>query len=323
MKRQELDKLIQGGQPPHAVMLYGDSHFLIERYVRLLSAKEDANILSLYHGEYNFNSAKAHLSQGSLFGGQNVLIIKNEKKVPKKELDALLELCKKSPDNIFIYAYYGPDFKKPATAAFTAKSGGVAIRLFAPFLGEAKAILMQEAASMGIQLDQHAAYHLLEVHNNDLGLACNELTKFQIFDKPIGAKEIDNLVFGMGEVKIDQLIHKILKKEDYFDDLQRVLESGEDEIRILTAVSGFVTQLYLFYAYIKLHGAANSIDILGFKLPPAVEKDRTQLCIRFKQQSYTSMLNLLMDSELKMKSSGAVDKNAILLSSLMKLQRIM
>ncbi len=323
MKRQELDKLIQDGRPPQAIMLYGDSHFLSDRYVRLLSTKEDANLLSLYHGEYDFNSAKAHLSQGSLFGGQNILIIKSEKKVPKKELDILLELCKKSPDNIFIYAYYGPDFKKPTTAAFTAKSGGVAIRFFTPYPGEAKAILMQEAASLGVQLDQHAAFHLLEIQNNDLGLACNELTKFQIFNKPIGSKEIDALVFGMGEVKVDQLIHKILKKEDYFNDLQRVLESGEDEIRILTSISGFVTQLYLFYAYIKLHGAANSIDILGFRLPPAIEKERTQLCIRFKQRTYTDMINLLMDAELTMKSSGTPDKNAILLSTLMKLQRIM
>ena len=323
MKRQELDRLIQDSRPPRAIMLYGDSHFLIDRYVRLLSTKEDANILSLYHGEYNFNNATAHLSQGSLFGGQNILIIKNEKKVPKKELDALLELCKKSPDNTFIYAYYGTDFKKLSTAAFTAKSGGVAVRFFTPYPGEAKTLLLQEAAAIGVQLDQHAAYHLLEIQNNDLALACNELAKFQVFNRPIGSKEIDDLVYGMGEVKIDRLIHKILKKEEYYDDLQRYLESGEDEIRILTSISSFVTQLYLFYAYIKLHGAANSIDILGFKLPPQIEKDRTQLCIRFKQQTYTRLLELLLDAELAMKSSGSPDKNAVLLTTLMRMQRLL
>ena len=323
MKRQELEKLINEGRAPNAVMLFGESHFLIDRFVRMLSSIPDANILNLYHNEYNFNSAKAHLSQGSLFGDRNILIIKNEKKVPKKDLDTLLEFCKKNPDNIFIYAYYGSDFKKSSTAAFSAKSGGVAIRLFAPFFNEAKSILLQEAARMGIRMDQNAAYHLLDTQNNDLGLAYNELNKLQILDRPITSKEIDDLVFGMAEVKVDQLINKLLKKEEFRDDLQRILESGEDEIRIITALSSFVTQLYLFYAYIKIHGAANSIDILGFKLPPFVEKERTQLCIRFKQQTYTAMLNLLLDAELEMKSAGSVDKNAILIATLIHLQRLL
>ncbi len=322
MKRQELDALIQSGKPPNAVMFYGDSHFLIDRYTRLIANVEDANTLSMYHNEYDFAAAKAHLSQASLFGGQNVLVIKSEKKVPKKDLDALLAFCQKNPDNVFIYAYYGTDFKKPTTAAFSAKSGGVAIRFFTPFAGEAKNIIMQEATSMRIQLDQHAAFHLLELQNQDLALACNELQKFTIFDRPVSIKDIDALVHGMGEVKIDQLVHRVLRKEDFLTDLQRVLESGEDEIRILTSISTFVTQLYLFYAYIKLHGAANSIEILGYRLPPSVEKERTQLCIRFKQATYTQMLTLLMQSELKMKSSGALDKNALLISTLIRLQNL-
>jgi DNA polymerase-3 subunit delta len=323
MKRQDLDRLIQSGTPPRTIMLYGDSHFLIDRYTRQLGAYQDANLLSLYHGEYDFSQAKAHLSQGSLFGGQNVLIIKSEKKVPKKDLDTLIALSEKNPDNVLIYAYYGTDFKKTTTAAFTPKSGGVAIRFFTPYAGEAKNILMQEAGALKIQLDQHAAFHLLELHNHDLALSCNELEKLQIFQRPVGIKEIDALVHGMGEVKIDQLIQRVLRKEEFLDDLQRVLESGEDEIRILTAISGFVTQLYLFYVYIKLHGSANSAEILGFRLPPSVEKERTQLCIRFKQHTYTQMLALLMESELKMKSSGTPEKNALLIASLIQLQNLL
>lgn len=321
MKRHELDKLINEGRPPNALMLFGDSHFLIERYTTLLLDLDDANILSLYYDEYNFNNAKTHLSQGSLFGDRNILLVKSEKKIPKKELDILVQLCKKNPDNIFVYAYFGTDFKKSATAAFNAKSGGTALRLFPPFFNEAKTILLQEAGRMGIQMDQNAAYHLLDIQNNDLSLAYNELSKFQILNRPITVKEVDDLVFGLAEIKVDKLISKLLKKEEFREDLQHLLESGEDEIRIITALGTFVTQLYLFYIYIKIHGIANSAEILGYKLPAPIEKERTQLCIRFKQQDYTDMLNLLLDAELKMKSSGAVDKHAILLSTLLHLQR--
>ena len=322
MKRQELDKALKQGAPlPNAMMFYGESHFLIDRYIKQIGTLPDANVLSLYHDEYDFTAAKSHLSQGSLFGDRNVLIVKNEKKVPKKELDTLLELCCKNPDNLFLYGYYGSDFKT-SQKAFDKQSGGDAVRLFNPFFGEAKSIIMQEAAALGVRLDESAAFHLLNVQNNDLSLACNELEKLRVLDKPIGVKEIDELVFGLAEVKVDQLIDRLLQKQDFRPDLQQLLESGEDEIRILTSLSNFITQLYLFYVYIKLHGTANSAEILGYRLPPQIQEQRTKLCIRFKQPAYTAMLNLLLDAELKMKSSGAVDKNAILLSTLLRLQTL-
>ena len=105
MKRHELDQAIRNHSISHAVMLYGESHFLIERYTKVLMQIDGANILSLYHDEYQKDLAKAHLSQGSLFGGENVLLIKSEKKLPKADLDILISLCQKNPDNYFIYAY--------------------------------------------------------------------------------------------------------------------------------------------------------------------------------------------------------------------------
>ena len=79
MKRPDLDKAIEQGSLPNAVMLFGESHFLIDRYIKRIADVPDANVLSFYHDEYDFESAKTHLSQGSLFGGRNVLIVKNEK----------------------------------------------------------------------------------------------------------------------------------------------------------------------------------------------------------------------------------------------------
>jgi len=319
MYRKELDNLIRSGQSIPAIMLYGESHFLIDHYIKIFSDIEGANVLSLYHDEYLFSAAKAHLSQGSLFGDQNLLIIKNEKKVPKKELDILLEFIKKNPDNRFIYAYYGSDMKTSAKA-FNKKSGGIEVRMFTPYESEAKAMLLQEAQRQGIQLDSYSASHLIESQNGDLALAFNELSKLAILNRPISSKDIDTLVYGVGEVKIDQFINHLLAKKDFREELQHVLESGVDEIRIVTAISSFLTQLYLFYAHIKIHGMADSRAILGYKLPRNIEQERAQQSIRFKQHQYNSMMNLLLDNELKMKSSGKMDKSALLLATLIKLQ---
>ena len=321
MYRKELDNLIRSGAKIPAIMLYGDSHFLIDHYIKIFSDIPDANVLSLYHDEYDFASAKAHLSQGSLFGGENLLIIKNEKKVPKRELDILLEQVKKNPDNTLIYAYYGTDMKTSAKA-FNKKSGGIEVRMFPPFASEAKTMLIQEAQRQGVPLDGYSATHLIDSQNGDLGLAFNELGKLKILGRAITTKDIDTLVYGVGEVKMDQFINHVLAKKEFKEELQHIMESGEDEIRIITSLSAHVSQLYLFYANIKINGVADSRAILGYKLPKNIENERAQQSIRLKQAQYDDILNLLLENELKMKSSGGMDKGALLLATLIKLQSL-
>ena len=86
MYKNELDKHIQNNSISNNFVFFGESSFLIELYTKTLSNIADASIIKYYYDEYNFNSAKAHLSQASLFGDKNVLIIKSEKKFQKKNL---------------------------------------------------------------------------------------------------------------------------------------------------------------------------------------------------------------------------------------------
>ncbi len=320
MNRQELDRHLQNNSAPRAMALFGESHFLIDRYAAKLAKIEGASVLSLYHDEYDFNTAKAHLSQGSLFGDQNLLIVKHEKKLPKAELDTLIELVGKNEDNTFIYCYMGEDVKGADTAFKGSHAGSV--RFFNPYANEARAIILQEAKEIGLHLDSQAAFHLLEMQNNDLSLACNELSKLFILNKTITMKEIDEHVFGLSEIKIDHFITQVIEKREFLPSLQHLLESGEDEIRLLTGISAFLTQLYLFNSAIKIHGVADSALVLGYKLPGFIEKERAALSIKITPDAYKKGLNLLLDTELKMKSVGSPDQEALLLSSLLKLQSL-
>jgi DNA polymerase-3 subunit delta len=197
------------------------------------------------------------------------------------------------------------------------------VRFFHPFAQEARALLLYEAQNAGIQLDNQAAFHLLDTHNNDLALACNELSKLAILNKPITMKEIDEHVYGLSEIKLDHFIAQVIEKKEFLPSLRHLLESGENEIQILTAISGFLTQLYLFNVSIKLHGIADSALVLGYKLPGFIEKERASLSIKISPNSYKKGINLLLDTELKMKSSGSPDQEALLLSALLKLQNIL
>lgn len=320
MYKKEFDQHIAKNSFSNAIILFGESHFFIDRYAKILSDMEDASKLNMYHDEYNFATAFAHMSQGSLFGDANLLLIKTEKKVPKADLDKLVEVCQKNPTNRFIYAYYGSDYKT-CDKAFGAKAGGMSVRFFDPTHGESIAFISQEAQSLGIKMEKYTINHLLQAQNNDLSLAASELEKLKLFDKELTTKDIDELVYGLAHVTVEQLINKILMKHDFKESLEKILEGGEDEIRIITALTAFITQLYLFNIYIRVNGAPNSMEILGYNLPQFILNEKATFSLKFKPSVYKNMLDLLLSSELKLKSSS-IDRESILFSTLIRLQKI-
>jgi len=324
IKKQDFERLLGQGKIPRAMMFFGESDFMIDYHAKKLcnlwGAEDD--IFTLYHQDYNFSDAKAHISQGSLFGGNNVLLIKNDKKVPKKELDELIAYVGKSPSNFLIYCYYGSDYKT-SNKAFSPKLGADSIRFFNPYFNEAKNIIRNESKALNLQINEDAITHLLLSQNSDLSLACNELEKLSILQAPIHTKEINEHVYPLAEVKLDEMILAILEKKDFRSNLHRLLETGENEIQIITALSNFITQLFLFHTYIKVNGAASSAAVLGYKLPAFIEKQRAELSIRFKLSTYEKLLDHLLHTELALKSGGNKDNNAILLAALIKLQNLL
>ena len=322
MYKSEFDKNLQNNSISNSFVFFGESNFLIDLYTKNLSTIEDASVLNFYHDEYDFNSAKAHLSQASLFGGVNALIIKTEKKVPKKDLDILINYCEKNPDNLFIYAYYGSDHKTYNNKKTFSKSKTMAVRFFHPNQGEAINIVAQVARTKEVNIDNYTITHLLGIHNGDVALSCNEIEKFRVYDRVITTKDVDNLVFGLAQVNIDDLIKKLLNKKDFKVELQNILEHGEDEIRIITNILNHLTQLYMFNIYIRVNGAPNALEILGHPLPPQILKERSAMSLKFKPHTYYKLHTLLLESELKMKSSN-VDKGAILLSTLIRFTQLL
>ncbi len=323
MYKSEFDNHIRNKKISNSLVFFGESNFLIDTYTKMLSNIEDASILSLYHDEYEFKGAKAHLSQASLFGGQNILIIKSEKKVPKKDLDILIDLCEKNPDNLFIYAYYGSDHKTYGLKKTFSKKSTMSVRFFHPNHNEAINLISQVVQEKNVKMDKYSIAHLLNIHNGDVALSLNEIDKFRVYDKDITTKDIDQLVSNLSEIGMDDLIKKVLHKKEFTNDLRNLLEHGEDEIRVVTALTGYLTQLYMFNIYIRVNGAPNAIEILGYPAPKFVVEEKSTLSLKFKPQTYYKLHKLLLETELKMKSAKNVDKGAILLSLLIRVQRLL
>ena len=321
MYKNELDKHIQNKTISNSFVFFGESSFLIDMYTKMLTNIEEANIITYYHDEYDFHSAKAHLSQGSLFGDRNILVIKSEKKIPKKELDTLLALCEKNPDNIFVYAYYGLDYKTYNNKKTFAKTATMSVRFFHPKEYEAQNIIAQLAQEKNVNIDKYTISHLLKIHNGDVALSANEIEKFRVFDRAVTTKDVDSLVYGLASVNLEEFVQKLLEKKDFRKDLQNLLEHGEDEIRIISAITASLTQLYMFHIYIRINGAPNALDILGYPAPSFVVEQKASAAIKIKPQTYLKLHELLLKSELQMKSAHS-DKSALLLSSLIRLQQL-
>jgi len=322
MYQREFDQRLKQSFPK-AVLLYGENDYLvdfyIDTYVKHTDAKE--SMLSLYHDEWNFEQAKAFLSQSSLFGGTNLLVVKHEKKIPKKELDVLVTLANKNPDNYFLYGYSGlAKDARSMQAAFTDKKGGVWVRFFEPNIRDGIAVLQQKAQQIKLNIDHYALQHLMLVLNNNLALCANELEKLAILGTKVTGKDIDRLVYSTAPLATEQLLIDLFNKKPITDTISRLLEIGEDEAAILRATQYFVNQIFLFHAYIKLHGHVDSAAILGYKLPKQIEEQKAQLALRVKSASLLKIFEHLLESELAIKKAPATQKEVLLYSMLIKLQ---
>jgi len=322
MYQREFDQRLHQALPK-AVLLYGENDYLVDHYInhyiKTLDAKE--SMLSLYYDEWNFEQAKNFLSQTSLFGGTNLVVVKHEKKIPKKELDILVALANKNTDNYFIYSYAGAGKDaKSMQAAFTEKKGGVWVRFFEPNIRDGVAVLQQKAQAIQLDIDHYALQHLMLVLNNNLALCANELDKLAILGTKVTGKDIDRLVYSTAPLATEQLLIDLFNKKPITDTITKLLDIGEDEAAILRATQYFVNQIFLFHAYIKLNGHVDSAAILGYKLPKPIEDQKAQLALKVKSASLLKIYEHLLESELLIKKASNTQKEVLLYSMLIKLQ---
>ena len=322
MYQREFDQKLKQAFPK-AVLFYGENDYLIDYYIDTYIKKTDAkeSMLSLYHDEWNFEQAKNFLSQTSLFGGTNLVVVKHDKKIPKKELDILIELANKSEDNYFLYGYSGAaKDAKSMQAAFTEKKGGVWVRFFEPNIRDGIAMLQQKAQQIQLDIDHYALQHLMLILNNNLALCANELNKLAILDIKVTSKDIDRLVYSTAPLATEQLLIDLFNKKPITATITKLLDLGEDEASLLRSTQYFVNQIFLFHAYIKLHGHVDSAAILGYKLPKQIEEQKAQLALRVKSAALLKIFEHLLESEILIKKAPATQKEVLVYSMLIKLQ---
>lgn len=313
MYKSQLDTLLKK-TAPRASLLYGESEFLIDYYSKKIAhniATHSEEKTTFYFDEYQFESVNTLLSQGSLFGGQSLVVIKTTQKLPKEEVQSFLKSIARYPQNALIIEYYASSSKslgeyakdcKAFAASFKnpgLKGNTIAeVRFFTPQLDECKMLLQEKAKELGLIIDDRLLSHILSLHNNDIGIASKELEKFVIYKtdqqpKIIELGDINVLCDGVASFSIEELNYAIMDKKPFLEILHAIYEEGVNEIMMIGEIQRFFYQLFLFFAYIKIHGKADATEILGFNPPQQIVQRLSRYCIRLKEQDYAHIFEIL------------------------------
>ncbi len=321
MYKKELEALLSAQVFPNYFLLYGADEYQIELYAsKILSRFTDGEVLNLYFDEYDFNTAKAHLEQASLFSDSNILHVKSDKKIPAKELAALVWLCQKNPANAFVFEFFEADQK---IAGDSAKAfGSNFARFFAPANpNEAADLLSAHAARLGITATRTALYKLYELQNENLNLCAAELNKYSAFTDRVDESVVERYSKAFGALSFDLFFQNLIAqksiKKDFFT---MIKDSNFNEMKLINSIYGEFSRLFKIAAFVKINGRFDAREVLGY-LPPRPVAERLQrLATNFSTDDYLSIFRLLNDLEFDLKTKTGLEKESFLLSNLLALQ---
>lgn len=321
MYKSEFDKYLREKKKFSSYMFYGQSTFMVEQYASLVAkaiAKDD-DIIKIYFDEYDFKYIQNSLQQSSLFSSSNVVFLKIDKKIPKKELDQLVLAANTNHNSTLIIACYGDDatFKSMETS-LSIKTDSCFVRFFPLKDSEAIGYLTNEAKRVGLDFEISSMSHLFFMHKGELTLCVNDLAKLKVLNEKISPKTIDNYCFGLGVVNFDDFLINLLSFKDVNSDLDLLLEEGMDNIFIVNQITQFVHQLFLISAYARSFGAPKAIDILGYNPPKEIWEIRSRLAININPKKYLKIFDFLLNLELDLKNSKISEKSLFLQSNIRK-----
>ncbi|NPA55711.1 MAG: hypothetical protein GXO40_05025 [Epsilonproteobacteria bacterium] len=302
MKLWEFNKL---QALPNYFLFYGDELFMDVWRDKVKEITANTNTLKLYYDEFDMDKAFSHLSQNSLFGDKNSLIVVSDKFDDK--IKRLIEILK---DNYF-YFFFSGDAKKAKTKIFKNNF----VRFFKPNLGELITIANQYATTHDINIDtNHLKYLISKI---DYRFIFRELDKLALVDQ-INNATIDTLVFDYNQTSFDYMFDKLFTNQDFLNDLRNILITNE-HIAVLLSLVRYIRILYMFHLHIKNIGYENvSKDVLGYQIPKNLEDVRKTIALKISEDKFLDLFEIALQAELDIKSSK--DKEAVLFEAILKIK---
>lgn len=325
MYRKELENLLQSPKFPNYFMLFGSEEFQIEEYGKeiLKIYKPDANaeICTLYFDEYDFELAKSALCEQSLFSQNQILHIKTDKKIPKKELEIFINTCKKNENSHFLYEFYESDMKVATEPSKMFESNFV--RFFAPSSpNEAVLLLAKKASNLGLDITNSALYQIYSIHNENLYLSASELEKLAMLNKKIDENIVKELVFSLTNISFDEFFAKLISQKDINEIFFDYFDDTNSQIAFINQLYTALFRLFKLHCFVKIHGHFDIKAAIGYQPPANIAKILQNQALSMDLQTYKALFVHINEVEFELKSNPKLDITHFLLYSLLKFQKI-
>ena len=316
------NKILKANIAPNYFMFYGAEIYQVESYTKEYLARFDGEKFELSFDEYNFELAKKHLEQNSLFGNINILHIKTDKKIPQKELKALISLCQNNEQNIFAYELHEGDQKVAGENAKAFDENFV--RFFETNKGEAFNLLKARALKLNLKITEHALFKILQIHNDNLYLSAAELNKIATLYENADEILIDNLVSNLSGISYEAFFNKLITNANIKNDFFNIVNEGSfNEIMFISMLYSSFLRLFKINSFSKLNGRFDIKEAIGYAPPQAIANTLKTQALSFNDEIFLAIFRHINESEEELKKAGNNgDKELFLLHSLLKLQEI-
>jgi len=315
MYKNQFDPILKKRDIPSSLLLFGD-HFLIDLYhKRIKKAIQPDEVQLYYKFEYDFAKLRSTLSQSSLFGDRVLVVLKSEDKINGKELKSLVSSAEKSENIFFLYLFYGDDFKTQLTPFGNLKS----VRFFEPNENDIRDFIHKQAKNFDIQLDRESENLLFQMSGGNLSLLNSELEKLRILKgERIDREALLKIVSIPASIGIDRGISDFLMSKNSSRFIAEYDEQEWDEIAVVSYMTKFVEEIFLFRSAMDLGEDISSIEVLGRKLPPVVEREKHQFAYKYRLKDIERILFILAKLEASLKSGGIGDKSSLFISEILR-----
>lgn len=320
MYKAQLQNLLAGKYFPNFFALYGNESFQTELFAGLIKQRYGADeLLKLYFEEYDFARARDYLSSASLFASKKLLEIKCTKKPAKKELETLINLCKKDEENNFFLLEIYDEGTRQAEIEKIFENNFA--RFFAPNNAkEGVELLSLRAKELKINTTQNALHTLYANFDENLYLAAGELNKFEGLN--IDENTINKYSFSLSVMGFDAFFDKLLRGESLQDDLEKILDNF-NEIALINSLYSSFYRLFKIVLYAASYGDKIDLNkILGYTPPPQVASKLTRTAYSLKIKQYHQIFRLLLQSEFELKTNSKLIKREFLIAALLQLRQL-
>lgn len=323
MYKKEFEIALKNPQIDNFWLLRSTDEFLNDFFTNeLKNVFKAQSVLSFYYGEYDFNSGIEFLGEPSLFGDKNLLYIKTNKTHSSKEIKEFINICKKYPNNYFIYEL-NEDGTNKLNADFFKIFEKNFVRFFKPTnWREAEEILVKICKNLDVNSNSVALERIYKIHNENLSLSANEIKKFASLNIELNLQNISDMVFGLSEITYEEIFYKIIALENIRQDFYFLIKGeGFNEIEFLNFMYREFYKLFQIYVHIRTNPMLDFKEIFGFIPPVHIQNRLKSFAMQFNTNNYKEIFIFLNDLEFDLKTKN-FDKNTFLLSKILKLQII-